>query len=109
MCATSASSAPKVKLFAVGKADAYGLGSGEIARAAIAAGASAPIMGSRGAEHTVIDVTAIPEAAVGAEVVVLGRQGDGEITIAELSERTGVPMIELAPRLAHGSLRVYPR
>ena len=30
---------PKVKLFAVGKGDAYGLGSGEIARAAIDAGA----------------------------------------------------------------------
>jgi alanine racemase len=73
----------------------------------LVAGASAPIMGSRGTEHTVIDVTAIPEAAVGAEVVLLGRQGDREITIAELSELTGVPMIELVPRLALGSPRVY--
>ena len=75
----------------------------------LVAGAPAPIIGLRGTEHTVIDVTAIREAAVGAEVVVLGRQGDREITIAELSEFTGVPMIELVPRLARGSPRIYLR
>lgn len=72
-------------------------------------GASAPIMGSRATEHTVIDVTSIPAAAVGAEVVLLGRQSEEEITIAELSGFTGVPMIELVPRLARGSRRVYRR
>jgi alanine racemase len=75
----------------------------------LVAGVSAPIIGSRATEHTVIDVTAIPGAAVGGEVVVLGRQGDREITIAELSDLTGVPMIELVPRLARGSPRVYLR
>ena len=75
----------------------------------LVAGAPAPIIGARGTEHTVIDVTAIEEAAVGAEVVLLGRQGDLEITIVELAELTGVPVIELVPRLARGSPRIYLR
>ena len=70
-------------------------------------GLRAPIMGMRGTEHTMLDVSRVPKARVGSEVVLLGRQGKEEITAEELTGLTGMPMIELVPRLARGSPRVY--
>ena len=49
----------------------------------------------------------IPDADVGTEAVVLGRQGDEEIIPEEISQTVGVPMIELIARLAHNTRRVY--
>ena len=40
-------------------------------------------------ENTRIDLTDVPDARVGDEVVIIGRQGDAEITIAEVAERHG--------------------
>ena len=37
----------------------------------------------------------------------LGRQGDEEITAAELCAETGIPLIELLPRLGRGFQRLY--
>jgi len=39
--------------------------------------------------------------------VVLGRQGDEEITPEEISETVGGPTIELIARLPHNTRRVY--
>lgn len=63
-------------------------------------GRRAPVLGRRSAQHTLLDVTAIPEAAVGTEVVVLGRQGDQRITIEELAAPPGTAPIEMYLRLA---------
>ena len=54
-----------------------------------------------------LDVSGIPEAKVGTEAVVLGKQGGEEITPEEISETIGVPVIELAVRLANNARRVY--
>jgi alanine racemase len=70
-------------------------------------GRRAPVLGLRSMEHTLIDVTGLPEVAVGSEVVLLGPQGDEEITGIELAEATGIQLIELLPRLARGFPRVY--
>jgi len=50
-------------------------------------GRSAPILHGPNLEHTRVDLTGVPEARVGDEVVVIGRQGEGEITLAEVAER----------------------
>ena len=71
------------------------------------AGRRAPAVGRRGIEHTVLDVTDVPEAAVGGEAVLLGRQGADEITSTELCDWLGLPKIELMPRLARTLPRVY--
>lgn len=71
------------------------------------AGARAPVVGRRGIEHTVVDVTLIPAARTGDEAVLLGRQGSGEITAAELCDWLGLPQMELLPRLARTLPRVY--
>lgn len=52
-------------------------------------GQRAPILGAVSLEHTRIDLSAIPEAEVGDEVVIIGRQGSGEIAPQEIIDRQG--------------------
>src|SRR4029077_14841864 len=47
-------------------------------------GRAVPILTGPNLEHTRIDLTSVPDARVGDEVVIIGRQGDAEITIAEV-------------------------
>ena len=63
-------------------------------------GRRAALVGPRHTEHAMIDVTDVSGAALGDEVVLLGMQGDDAITIHEIVAATGVPLIELVPRLA---------
>jgi alanine racemase len=50
-------------------------------------GQAAPILGGPSLEHTRVDLTTVPEAQVGDEVVVIGRQGGAEITLGEVAAR----------------------
>ena len=70
-------------------------------------GRRAPVIGRRSIEFSLIDVSDIPEAEVGSEAVVLGRQGEEEIAPDEIAETIGVPTIELIARIAHNTRRVY--
>jgi alanine racemase len=57
------------------------------------------VLGRRSAQHSLIDVTGIPGAEVGAEVVVLGRQGNQEVTMEQLAAPPGTAPIEMYLRL----------
>ena len=70
-------------------------------------GRRAPVLGRRSIEHSLIDVTEIPESEVGSEVVLLGRQGGEEITGDEFADSIGLPLLELLPRLARNARRIY--
>ena len=50
-------------------------------------------------EHTRIDLTDVPEAAVGDEVVLIGKQGKDEITVEELAQKIGTINYEVVTRL----------
>ena len=63
-------------------------------------GRRAPVVGRRGIEHTVVDVSAIDEVRVGSEAVFLGSQGAERIGGGELAGWLGLPQLELLPRLA---------
>src|ERR1051325_6022974 len=52
-------------------------------------GRRAPVVGRVSMDLTTIDVTDIPAAAYGDEVILLGTQGEGRITAEELAARTG--------------------
>ncbi|MEI6633378.1 MAG: alanine racemase [Chlamydiota bacterium] len=52
-------------------------------------GQRAPVVGNVTMDQTMIDVGHIPGAQVGDEVVVIGRQGDSEITVNEVADLTG--------------------
>jgi len=71
-------------------------------------GRAVPIVASPSLEHTRIDLTAVPDAGVGDEVVIIGRQGDAEITAAEVAERHGLGLHHVAtvgPRVAREETR----
>ncbi len=70
-------------------------------------GRRAPVLGRRSIEHSLIDVSEVPEAEVGSEVVLLGRQGAEEITGQELADSLGLPLLDLLPRIARNARRVY--
>jgi alanine racemase len=70
-------------------------------------GRRARIVGLRATEHTIVDVTNIPDVAAGDEVVVVGSQGDVRIDGAEAVATYGMAMIELLPRMSLNLPRVY--
>ncbi|MFI5327214.1 MAG: alanine racemase C-terminal domain-containing protein [Candidatus Rokuibacteriota bacterium] len=70
-------------------------------------GRAAPLIGSPSLEHTRIDLTSVPDAAVGDEVVIIGRQGDLEITPAEVAARHGLGLHHVATTVGPRVARVY--
>jgi len=70
-------------------------------------GQAAPIIGSPSLEHTRIDLTGTPDARVGDEVVIIGRQGNLEITQAEVASRHGLGLHHVATTVGPRVTRVY--
>jgi len=70
-------------------------------------GRAAPILTGPNLEHTRIDLTSVPDARVGDEVVIIGRQGDEEITIAEVAKRHGLGLHHVATTVGPRVTRVY--
>ncbi|MBQ6293320.1 MAG: alanine racemase [Lachnospiraceae bacterium] len=58
-------------------------------------GRRAPIRGRVCMDQMMVDVTDIPDAAVGDEVTLIGRDGSEEITVQELQDRTGILTYEI--------------
>ena len=52
-------------------------------------GCAVPLLGGVSIEHCRVDLTAVPDAAPGDEVVIIGRQGDECISLAEVTAATG--------------------
>ncbi|MCL2768285.1 MAG: alanine racemase [Synergistaceae bacterium] len=50
-------------------------------------GVRVPVVGLICMDQTMIDLTAVPEAEIDDEVVIIGKQGNGEITLAELATK----------------------
>ena len=70
-------------------------------------GRSAPIVSSPSLEHTRIDLSHVPDAQVGDEAVIIGRQGDAEITTAEVAARHGLGLHHVATTVGPRVSRVY--
>jgi alanine racemase len=77
--------------------------------AALVRGLRAPLLGSLSLEHVSIDVTGIPDAAAGDEVVFIGRPGAAEITQEEVvaRQRADLPPASLATAVRETVPRVY--
>jgi alanine racemase len=72
-------------------------------------GTKAPIIEGPNLEHTRIDLTGVPDARVGDEVVIIGRQGAAEITTAEVARRAGIGLHHIATTVGPRVARVYRR
>jgi alanine racemase len=70
-------------------------------------GQSVPVIGSPSLEHTRIDLTGVPAASVGDEVVIIGRQGGLEISPAEVASRHGLGLHHVATTVGPRVARVY--
>lgn len=70
-------------------------------------GKKIPVASSICVEHTILDLTECPDAEVGDEVIILGKQGDYEITIKDLMKRWIKSVPELLVSLSYSIPRVY--
>lgn len=101
--------APAERLLAtlpIGYADGYRRGLSNKA-SVLVRGRRAPIVGRVCMDQCVVDVTAVPGVALGDEVVLIGRQGDEEITGEELAALLGTLDLELFCGIAPRVPRVY--
>jgi len=70
-------------------------------------GARAPIIGQVCMDLTVIDVGHVPGVALEDEVVIMGRQGDEEITADEIASHVGTINYEIVSSLTSRVLKIY--
>jgi alanine racemase len=70
-------------------------------------GRSVPILARPSLEHTRVDLTTVPDAAVGDEVVLIGRQGAESITSDEVAKQNGLDPLTLALTIGPRVARVY--
>ncbi|MBA2722100.1 MAG: alanine racemase, partial [Methylibium sp.] len=52
-------------------------------------GIRCPLLGRVTMDQIIVDVTPLPGLAIGAEAVLIGRQGEEEITAADFARRAG--------------------
>ncbi|MBN2225206.1 MAG: alanine racemase [Deltaproteobacteria bacterium] len=70
-------------------------------------GKRAPVIGRVCMDMTMIDVTRVPMAQVGDEVVLMGRQGEGEISTDEMAEKLSTINYEITCLVGRRVPRVY--
>ena len=73
----------------------------------LVAGQRVPVVGLVSMDCVAVDLGNVPEAQVGDEAVLIGRQGDEWITVEELSARASTIVEELASRLTGRLPRRY--
>jgi alanine racemase len=83
----------------VGYADGYSRSLGNRSRVLIH-GRSAPVVGRVCMNILMADVTDIPEVSIGDEVVLIGRQGEDEVTVEELASQSETINYEFLARIS---------
>jgi alanine racemase len=74
---------------------------------ALVKGKMVPVVGSVTMDYTMIDVGHVPGVSVGDEVVLIGRQGDAEISAEDIATLVGTVPYEITCRLGKRVKRVY--
>ena len=100
------SRASRIATLPVGYADGYDRGlsnRGEV----LVRGRRAPVVGRVSMDLATIDVTDVPGAAAGDEVVLLGRQGEAEIAVEELAAKLDTISYEVFCNVGARVPRVY--
>jgi alanine racemase len=94
----------RIGIVPLGRGD--GLGSfscGEV----LVGGERCPIVGRLSLEHCRIDLTRCPDAVAGDEVVIIGRQGSGEITLDEVRRARELDEVGVVTAIRHSVPRRY--
>ncbi len=72
-------------------------------------GEKVPIIGRVTMDMTMIDISACPDAAVGEEVAIIGRQGENEISVDDIAQWDGTLNYEVLCRISKRVVRAYLR
>ncbi|MFN2622528.1 MAG: alanine racemase [Chthoniobacterales bacterium] len=97
----------RVAALSAGYADGYPRQASNRGAAMLVRGKRCPLLGRVTMDLMVVDVSEVPNAAVGDEVVLLGRQGEEEISAAEIAERAGTIHWDVVTRVGSRVRRVY--
>ena len=97
----------RVATLSAGYADGYPRHASNRDAAVLVGGKRCPLLGRVTMDLIMIDVSQIEDAAVGDEVVLMGRQGDEEISTTELAERADTITWEIITRIGSRVRRVY--
>ena len=91
---TSTEKETKIATIGIGYADGYSrLNSGKIS--VLVGGKKCPVVGNICMDQCMIDVSAVPDVKLGDEVVILGKQGDEEISADDLAAINGTINYEI--------------
>jgi alanine racemase len=96
----------RVAILTVGYGDGLPRAAGNRAQVLVR-GRRCPVLGRVTMDQTIVDVTGVKAAKVGDEAVLVGRQGKGEITLAEFSEWAGTIPWESLCSITKRVPRVY--
>ena len=100
-------SAMRIATVCAGYADGYSRHlSGQGAEVLIG-GRRCPMLGRVTMDQILVDVSAVPQAAVGDEVVLIGRQGEEEILATELAEKAGTIPWDIFTSISARVVRYY--
>jgi alanine racemase len=97
----------RVATISAGYADGYPRSLSNRKAAVLIGGQRCPVLGRVTMDLTMADVSAVPEVQTGDEVVLIGRQGSGEILAAEVAERAGTVAWEIFTGIGGRVRRVY--
>lgn len=97
----------RVATLSAGYADGYPRHLSNHDAAVLVRGKRCPLLGRVTMDLMMIDVSHLEDAAVGDEVVLMGRQGDQEISATELAERADTITWEIITRIGSRVRRVY--
>lgn len=70
-------------------------------------GRRCPVLGTICMDQMMVDVTDLDNVALGDEVVLIGRQGEAEITVQEIAELRGTIPYEVMTSFSRRVSRVY--
>jgi alanine racemase len=97
----------RVATLTCGYADGYPRHLSNRDAAVLVRGQRCPLLGRVTMDLIVIDVAHVPDADVGDEAVLMGRQGDEEISAHELAQRAGTITWEITTRVGARVRRVF--
>jgi alanine racemase len=97
----------RVATLTAGYADGYPRHLSNVGAEMLVRGKRCPLLGRVTMDLMVIDVSHLPDADVGDEVVLMGEQGDAEIPCVELSDKAGTITWEITTRIGQRVKRVF--
>jgi alanine racemase len=97
----------RVATLTAGYADGYPRHLSNAGTEMLVRGQRCPLLGRVTMDLMVIDVSHIPDAQIGEEVVLMGKQGDAEIPCVELSDKAGTITWDITTRIGQRVKRVF--